>query len=254
MNLHDTWSQLQANEDQKMEVVAAPHFQRRRAGSCNTHILYNISTTSMKSGGHLSPSTAAGNRKRSIIPKRKAPPPPIKYTGCNRASSVPTLLATDEVLETSSIDLPREDIDIKSPPCKPPRTQSTYVTQDGGIFPVHQAPSDYEPLIRPGLSLPLQHVTTDVSHCLLQQLQDVFNDALTNITSKYFSELMSKDRPKSMEWADITVCIDLHNQHQLYYHMQPITLEVSCNNNTLINLMYISTVHVYMLMFTYFSL
>lgn len=74
-------------------------------------------------------------------------------------------------------------------------------------------------------------ISSDVataSLSLLYQFQELFDDTLGSIASRHFEELTSTDQHlQDMNWSDITDSVDLKNKHQLYFHMQPISLEVN---------------------------
>ena len=248
VDLHETLKQMQSQE----------FFFRPRVGSCGTVLLYDATKRKIEA-----PRALQRRERKSIVPKRKAPPPPVtrspghatyggrgKKTGLtsgnrmSRSFSVPTQLITDaeEEVNKSSVFIPLNDVSKskeKSPPCKPPRTQSTYMSYDEVANGAETACSDYEPLHRfsqqsspngtmTNSSRPT--ISSDVataSLSLLQQFQELFDDTLWNIASRHFEELTSTDQHlQDMNWSDITDSVDLKNKHQLYFHMQPISLEV----------------------------
>lgn len=215
-----------------------PSIVRQRVGSCNAL------TFGARCNSNNQP-TLTHYTKRSIVPKRKAPPPPGNKSRSNRSSSVPNIVACKIRQPLASIDnsiyTSDDSIKEKSPPNKPPRTQSTFVAPDE-IFAKKEeslvkkevllssamlgaTANDYEPLRRIDAGSILS--SNNCVPSLLNQIQDVFNNALTNVAKQNFEELTSTENFIVMDWADITVCIDMNDQHQLYYHMQPITLEVS---------------------------
>ena len=243
VDLHETWKQLH----QAQECL-----QRPRVGSCGTVMLYDATKRRIEA-----PRALQKRERKSIVPKRKAPPPPVtrtqvavksitansKRVTISRASSVPTLLITDaeEEESLSPIDNTNHIEEVptnkdKSPPCKPPRTQSTYISYDEVPHEERTACSDYEPLHRSSCLISQQRSPTPTispdlaasSLSLLQQFQDLFDETLGDIAQRHLEELTSTDQHlQNMDWSDITASVDLKNQHQLYYHMQPISLEVS---------------------------
>ena len=220
---HDQF--LYGNKTFPAHLPLPPSSLRQRVGSCTNLMLGNCYHSNSQ------PNVVQQFPKRNIIPKRKAPPPPSGNNRSNRSNSVPNIIACnvgrnkqpvdDSCSTETSIDITKE----KSPPNKPPRTQSTFVTFDNNNPVKTSSGNDYEPLRR------LDN-TTAVSNCtqsfsILQQIQDIFNNALISIAKRYFEDMTVTEQFKLMDWSDITVCIDMNDQHQLYYHMQPISLEVS---------------------------
>ncbi|XP_019853700.1 PREDICTED: uncharacterized protein LOC109583013 [Amphimedon queenslandica] len=249
VDLHETLKQIQSQD----------HFLRPRVGSCGTVFLYDA--TKRRIEAPLALQRRERKERKSIVPKRKAPPPPVTrspghaYGGrakkntlttgnrMSRSSSVPTPLITDaeEEVHNSSVFIPLNDVSKskeKSPPCKPPRTQSTYMSFDEVAIGAKTACSDYEPLhrfsqqnspsgtMRSSITATISSDVAIASLSLLHQFQELFDDTLGNIASRHFEELTSTDQHlQDMNWSDITDSVDLKNKHQLYFHMQPISLE-----------------------------
>ena len=241
------------------DLISPPSLARQRVASCTT--LTFTGSNSHRPSTPNNQTSSPQNQKRRIVPKRKAPPPPDKRSKSrtSRSFSVPnqpfiitqedtpppSIQAEEKVtsnqphnsqLLKSSVDQGR--LKERSPPCKPPRTQSTFLMPDAPMgysirdqtmpspYILTQLVGDYEPLRRPAL-IQSCHSDIPVSPSLFQQLQDVFNETLSGIAVKYLRELVAPEELWGMEWADITVSVDSDNQHQFHYRMQPITLEVS---------------------------
>ena len=137
-----------------------------------------------------------------------------------------------------------------SPPRKPPRTQSTFFTElppsssqlslvypfeavaDKSIDIKFKQPtmfkppaSDYEPLRKPGLVMSSMSLMAP-SPTILEQLHEIFNDSLDSLSNHCLHKLSSVQQLWNIEWSDITVRTDEHDNHQLFYHMRPINVEV----------------------------
>lgn len=191
-------------------------------------------------------STTPSGKKGKIVPKRKAPPPPNNrpHKRTTRSNSVPPQFSTQERkasvksarTTTMTVDLRVKD---KTPPRKPPRTPSTFMTEvpptcgdvdDEAVLYVLAQPNEYEPLRVPSATPPTGRAPSPGSgyrHPVLQQLQEKFDDTLGQIAQARLRELVNEDM-WGLEWSDITVCTDESGTQQLYYHKHPIVLEVCC--------------------------
>ena len=154
---------------------------------------------------------------------------------------------TVSVNKASVIELrPKEN----SPPRKPPRTQSTFFTdlppsssQMSLVYPFEAKTdmhtntgrlkqsfkppaSDYEPLRKPGISMSSMSLLNP-SPTVIEQLHEIFSESLSNISSRCLKELSSTEELWNIDWSDITVCTDEQENHQLFYHKHPISVEVN---------------------------
>ena len=230
--------------------LSPPPLPRPRVASCSTLSLQSVGTRPFRSS--TGTRSLVPHRRVKIIPKRKAPPPPslVKDRArTSRSSSVPPQTCTDQLSNTLSssenevteIRCRAKTVSInkpsivelrpkeKTPPRKPPRTQSTFVTgeDDTGKTVITQPVSDYEPLRRPGTSQSSLGNAPLPCPTVLQQLQEMFDETLSGIAVKYLRDFTFTEELWGLEWSDITVCTHEKGQHQLYYHMHPISLEVN---------------------------
>ena len=61
---------------------------------------------------------------------------------------------------------------------------------------------------------------------MIEQLHEIFNESLSNVSNKCLKELSSTEELWNIDWNDITVRTDEQENHQLFYHMHPISVEV----------------------------
>lgn len=290
--LPNTQSKLKSSSSQT--AIVSPNTE----STASAHSLPRQFSTITTSGG-IMPSHNGSHSK--IIPKRKAPPPPDiigrRKLAPKRSSSLPPQcsihyiedLVNDssprrsstrpQAVELSSSDnhyethdnQPQQSLTVElrhkesSPPIKPPRTESTFITADektNGIlsdsaniatkkrmmknssnYALHTAskklyteqkyssfeppPNDYEPLRKPGLSFSTLSLVPSCS--VSEQLNEVFNKTLTTISQDHLKKLQISQLGDlwNVDWNDITVRTDDQGNHQLFYHMHPIILEVS---------------------------
>ncbi len=195
------------------------------------------------------------NRRKNVHRNRSSSVPPQSSTdlldellNCPQTVTKTTCKSktVSRVNTPSVIELrPKES----SPPRKPPRTQSTFftelppsssqlslvypfeaVTADKSIDDKHKQSlfkppaSDYEPLRKPGYTM--GSMSLIASPTVLEQLHEIFNDSLDSLSSKCLYNLSFVKQLWNAEWSDITVRTDEHNNHQLFYHMHPINVEV----------------------------
>ena len=292
VELNETW--VAANEEQLRKKssqtlytsdfydFSPPPIPRPRVASLTTlAIRSTVSPTPYKSS--TSPRSMSSSKRGKIVPKRKAPPPPNrgmgKYDRTKRSSSVPPQSFTDSVddlLQTAEITRtkckaktvalnkpsvlelrPKE----KSPPRKPPRTQSTFFnelppssSQMSLIYPfeatekkqkespirqrrggVNPPASDYEPLRKPGISASSLSLIT-FSPTVAEQLQEMFDEALSTVSSRCIQKMSSSEEMCGVEWSDITVRTDEKGRHQFFYHMHQINIEVRKVDSIIINI------------------
>ena len=255
-----------------LNMTPIPNILKQQVGPC-TNISYSTSpsTPPVPKKNIIPKRKAPPPPKESRRATRSSSVPTI--VACNVTEPTPSITTPIETASTKPNsplvwDKGPAHSENKIPPNKPPRTKSTFMLNDEeqkekvppavtpaivpavnpaivpavtpAIVPavvqpqsmVVQPSSDYEPLRRINHSSSM--VDNQPSLSLIQQIQEVFNNAITNITDKCFHELTLTDEFKDMDWGDITVCIDMNNHHQLYYHMQPITLEVTYNAHCVI--------------------
>lgn len=142
----------------------------------------------------------------------------------------------------------QEDETRRSPPRKPPRTQSTFVSDFGDLLlstgaaakayreasyplspsPPRSQPGDYEPLQRPLLGSSNPHMYTSKSMVIPHQVVELFDNTLAEIASLHLQQLGPHKLPWEVEWAELTMCTDELGQQHLYYHNgQCVVVEVS---------------------------
>lgn len=218
-------------------VAVKPAPTRRRLGSCN--YVENATT------------------RRRIIPKRKAPPPPNRpLSQMTRACSVPsvsTLCVEQDNQLTGAAKSTAKEYELfdavhlrKSPPRKPPRTESTFIDDINDMLintalavkanregscsgstpsPLPSQASEYEPLRRPLAynADPKSITVTTIPH----QVLELFDTTLTGVASNCLKQLHSRNIPWELDWANLTMCTDELGQQHLFYHKdQAIIVEV----------------------------
>lgn len=197
------------------------------------------------------PRDGSADKRRRIIPKRKAPPPPDRPPArMLRAVSAPAVhkLCSDQVEggAVCSSHYEMEALRAKSPPRKPPRTQSTFITDFSDLLlstaaaakasrevsipsppRPHPQPNEYEPLTRPLLGTSVPHITKSVA-MVPHQVVDLFDNTLAEVATHHLQHHAPQDIPWEVAWAELTMCTDELGQQHLYYHNgHTVVVEVS---------------------------
>ena len=206
------------------------------------------------------------------MPKRKAPPPPNRPPArLPRAISVPSEVNQLCLPAVAAVEGGACPASSKSPPPrKPPRTQSTFLSDicdllassfDGGggrpdskyyTLPPSSPPSDNDAALlprEPNDYEPLTHpVTVDSGGgqgsksitMIPHKVVDVFDSTLGDVATCHMERLYRPHIPWEVEWAELTMCTDELGQQHLYYHneccvaveVSPVTATQYCDYNT----------------------
>ena len=184
-------------------------------------------------------------QRRRIVPKRKAPPPPNRPPArLPRAISVPSKVnhlcrsPAPAVVKGGACTAPRPS--RKSPPRKPPRTQSTFLSDISDLLagssasesgrpdskyytlpppssPEQHEPNDYEPLITHHAAAAVTNDKTSVT-MIPHRVVEVFDSTLAEVATCHMMVESHPHIPWEVEWAELTMCTDELGQQQLYYH------------------------------------